>query len=135
MRTITHIVVHHSASPLSTTAEDITRWHKAKKWAGAGYHLICEATGEMKLGRPIGKVGAHCRGSNKSTIGICLVGDNTKPGMVWTPEQWSSLRAWLEMLDVLFPGAETLGHRDMPGAATECPGLDIREMLEFGIRI
>ena len=130
MRTIDHIVIHHSASPLSTTAADIDRWHRKKGWAGAGYHLICERTGKLVLGRQIDLMGAHVRGSNRSSIGICLVGDNTKLAQRWCAEQVQSLKTALEVLGVLFPGAVVLGHRDMPNTATECPGLDVRELLK-----
>lgn len=129
MRSISHIVIHHSASPLSTTLEDIDSWHRKKKWAGCGYHLVCESDGTMRLGRPVGKVGAHVRGYNLNSIGICLVGNNTWPNDGWTQPQIASLCEMLRSLSILFPEAEVLGHRDMKGTATECPGLDVRALL------
>jgi N-acetylmuramoyl-L-alanine amidase len=130
MRSITHIVIHHSASPLSTTLEDIDKWHRDKGWAGCGYHLVCESDGVMKLGRPIDKIGAHVFGRNRCSIGICLVGNNTFPGEGWTQMQIASLHEILRSLRILFPGAEVLGHRDLPNTATECPGLDVRTLLK-----
>ena len=129
MRHINDIVIHHSASPLSTTAEDIERWHLTKGWNGAGYHIICESTGNLVLGRELEQLGAHVWGSNKDSIGICLVGDNTIATEKWTAEQIVSLRTVLTVFNVLFPGAITCGHRDMPNTSTECPGLDVRELL------
>jgi hypothetical protein len=129
MREINHIVIHHSASPLATTAQDIEQWHLAKGWNGAGYHLICEKSGELVLGRPIGVIGAHARPWNRNSIGICLVGDNTKPEESWREAQIKSLEEILRTLLILFPLAEVLGHRDLPRVATECPGLDVRELL------
>jgi N-acetylmuramoyl-L-alanine amidase len=132
LRRIDYIVIHHSASPLSTTLEDIDQWHRAKipPWTGCGYHLVCESNGTMRKGRRIGRMGAHVRGWNRHSIGICLVGDNTFPGEGWTQPQIASLHEMLRSLRVLFPEAEVLGHRDLPKTATVCPGLDIRALLE-----
>ena len=129
MRRITHIVIHHSASPLSTTAADIEKWHRARGWAMAGYHLICEADGRWILGRPIGRAGAHCKGYNKNSLGICLIGNNTVSGDEWRWIQIDALKAMLASLRILFPGAEVFGHKDVPGTATKCPGLDLQYLL------
>lgn len=32
---------------------------------------------------------------------------------------------------LLYPDAELVGHRDLDGAATECPGIDIRAELRL----
>jgi hypothetical protein len=129
VRKIDHIVLHHSASPLATTAKDIEQWHLAKNWSGTGYHIICEASGKLVLGRPIGKTGAHAKGWNRSSIGICLVGDNTDPMEEWTKMQVVSLGEMYRVLSAIFPDALWLGHRDLPGAATECPGLDVKKLI------
>jgi N-acetylmuramoyl-L-alanine amidase len=130
VRPINHIVVHHSASPLTTTALDIDAWHEEKGWEGAGYHLIVEATGQLILGRPIHRVGAHCRGiGNSFGIGVCLVGDNTTETDRWTDAQIRTLGLLYFVLGAIFPDAEWLGHRDMPDTATLCPGLDVRALL------
>jgi N-acetylmuramoyl-L-alanine amidase len=131
VRDITHIVVHHSASPLTTTAADIDRWHRESPEINGplGYHLVVEWNGDSVRGRPIHVVGAHCRGHNATSLGICLVGNNTVNGDEWTRAQIKSLGLWHYHLSVLFPDAIWLGHRDMPGAATLCPGLDVRDLL------
>lgn len=136
MRRIDHIVIHHSASSLATTAADIVRWHTSPKkeggngWKAVGYHFICESDGRWVRGRQFDEPGAHCP-PNAHSIGICLVGDNTKPGQEWRWVQIDALKAMLKFLDLLFPGAKTLGHKDMPNTATKCPGLDVRELLRM----
>ena len=129
MREIRHIVVHHSASPLTTTAADIDFWHSEKGWEGCGYHLVVEATGELILGRPIDRVGAHVMGHNTHSLGICLVGDNTTETDRWTDAQIRTLGLCYFVMSALYPDAEWMGHRDMPDTATLCPGLDVRELL------
>jgi N-acetylmuramoyl-L-alanine amidase len=73
------IVIHHSASPLATTAADIDRWHRERGWDGIGYHYVVHSDGVVKIGRPIGRIGAHAKtgaklNRNLTHIGICLVG-------------------------------------------------------------
>ena len=132
MREITHIVVHHSASPRYVTAETIRKWHKQKGWSDIGYHVVIEEKGGAVLGRSFNLPGAHVKGHNTNSLGVCLVGDNTNPDRKWTEEQVESLKSVLELLNLHYPKAEVLGHRDMPDTATECPGLDIRTLLKLG---
>ena len=130
MREIEHIVIHHSASPLNVTAKDIDAWHRAKGWAGLGYHIVVEGKGKMVRGRELSKIGAHVRRWNKNSIGICVVGNNTKPRYKWRAVQIASLAEIVRVFEALFPEAETLGHRDIPGTSTACPGLDVRALLK-----
>ena len=123
-----YIVLHHSASPLSTTAADIDAWHRKKGWAGMGYHLCINGSGELIRGREIDRMGAHARGFNRA-VGCCIVGDNTTASQRWTWQQIDTLKRTLSVLTVLYPDAVVLGHRDLPGVATLCPGLDVRELL------
>jgi len=135
VRRIDHLVIHHSASVLTTTTDDLVKWHTSPKnlggrgWKRVGYHLIVEGGGELVLGTPIGLVGSHVRGSNSNSVGICLVGDNTTLSRRWVGSQIATLKRVLSVLGVLFPGAVVLGHRDMPNTATECPGIDVRNLL------
>jgi N-acetyl-anhydromuramyl-L-alanine amidase AmpD len=59
---------------------------------------------------------------NEKAIGIALVGNFNyeKP----TPNQLQSLAFLLSVLRNYYyiPPANTLGHREVPGAKTECPG-------------
>jgi len=129
LRHINYIVIHHSASSLKTTAEDIAHWHLAKGWSGPGYHFCIESDGRLIMTRPIDRLGAHVRGHNTHTLGVCLVGDNTTLRSRWTAPRVETLKRALSVLGVMFPESEVLGHRDLPDTATECPGLDIRELL------
>jgi len=122
------LIVHHSASSLDTTVEQIRDWHvSGNGWSDIGYHFIVTADGAVHQGRPIPRMGAHARGSNRDSIGVCLVGDNLDPENRWTPEQIDSLHRIIGAAEILFPGIEILGHRDV--GATECPGLDVRRLI------
>ena len=136
MREIKRIVVHHSASPRTVTTEVIKAWHTDPKKSGGpfkdiGYHFVIESDGAQRHGRPIWVEGAHCpdNGANRDSIGICVTGNNTRDGDHWNDAQIASLVDLLRTLRVVFPNIPYLGHRDVPGAATECPGLDVRALL------
>ncbi len=87
MRPITQIIVHCSASGFGD-ASLIERWHKGRGFHGIGYHFVilngfvrsgakynADVDGAIQTGRPVARVGAHCRGHNSHSIGICLIGD------------------------------------------------------------
>ena len=125
------IVVHHCASPRSTTLEQITGWHKARGFETVGYHFFVDGVGVMHRGRDIHKIGAHAKGANEDSIGICLAGDNTQLEHRWTSYQIDELRLLVATLQDVYGPLPIYGHRDVPGGetATTCPGLDIRTVL------
>jgi hypothetical protein len=56
---ILYLVVHHSASPLTTTFEDIERWHiEDREWKAIGYNLVVESSGMYRSGRALPRVAA-----------------------------------------------------------------------------
>lgn len=67
------IILHHSEAS-NCTAEDIHRWHLNNGWSGAGYHFLVRKDGSIYRLRPEDKVGAHARGSNSDSIGMCFEG-------------------------------------------------------------
>lgn len=126
---IRRIIVHHSASGLSTTLEDIKRWHLERGFEDVGYHYVIESNGLIRYGRRLPLMGAHTKGSNWDSIGVCLVGDMTREDRRWTWEQWESLYQLVGSLKLLAPHVEIIGHREAQGAATECPAVDVYEWL------
>lgn len=125
------IVIHHSASPLSTTVEDIRGWHKSRGFEDIGYAYVIHEDGTVRIGRPVLFVGAHAKGANEGSIGVCVVGDNTKPDQSWTAAQKRELRELVYRLQVIFGPLAIYGHSTVPGGetATECPGVDLATVL------
>ena len=77
MRKIDKIIIHCSATPKHKdfSAETIRDWHvKGNGWDDIGYHYVVRLDGSLEYGRPVQVPGAHCRGENKSSIGICDIG-------------------------------------------------------------
>ena len=49
---IDRLIVHHSASPRSTTLKDIRRWHVDERgWEDVGYHFVIDGFGDHLLVR------------------------------------------------------------------------------------
>lgn len=111
------IVVHCSATKegKSYDREDIKRWHLARKFNDVGYHFVIKLDGTIELGRPLNKIGAHVKGGNTGTIGICYIGgldSNGKPKDTRTEEQKESLLNLINTLKSLTSAKKVLGHRD-----------------------
>lgn len=120
---IEQLIIHHSASSLSTKATDIYKWHTERGFEDIGYHYVIEAD-PMRLvyGRPPWKVGAHAI-PNTGRLGLCIVGDNTKDDAKWTDDQIRAAQSLIESIRLVYPGIQVKGHKDV--AKTECPGRDI----------
>ena len=128
MRQIHRIIVHHSASPLSTTVDDIRDWHvNGNGWSDIGYHYIILGDGTIAEGRPINKIGAHTKGKNRYSIGICVVGnfENITP----TPKQVKKLEYKINQLCVEYGiGWDAVSaHRDWSN--TLCCGANLYKVL------
>ena len=89
MRYIDEVIIHHSASDFGNAAT-IEKWHTDPSvgFDSIGYHyVICNGfvapqgiyneyvDGLIETGRSDSQVGAHCRGKNGNSIGVCLIGN------------------------------------------------------------
>jgi len=116
VRKITHIIIHHSLTKDGKTVnwKAIRKYHTQDKgWSDIGYHYGIEYVDgavQIQYGRPITRVGAHVRGMNKNTIGICVVGNYD----VKKPEQdkLEVLGAVVRTLQSAFkvPRSRVIGH-------------------------
>lgn len=130
MREINKIIIHCSATKEGElfTVEDIDRWHKARGFKGIGYHYVIYLNGRIKNGRPVNEIGAHCKGYNKNSIGICYIGGldkNGKPKDTRTPEQKEAILMLLDILKKEYPNATVHGHYEF--AAKACPVFCVEE--------
>ena len=135
MRTINLIVVHCSATreDKSFTEHDLDVCHRRRGFNGVGYHFYIRKNGDIKSTRPLERIGAHSRGFNRESIGICYEGgldSEGHPADTLTPEQFEYLEQLLTKLLKLFPKAQLRGHRDMPGSVPKaCPCLDCQSVF------
>ena len=135
---VTEIVLHCSATQndwmsgksVEEKRAEIDRWHKARGWRGFGYHWLIDRDGHVIAGRPESMIGAHVKGHNAGTIGICLVGGATSAASDrfeenFTKEQraatWHMIRAISKRADI----QKVTGHNRY--AAKACPGFEASE--------
>lgn len=133
MRQIKYIVIHCSATieGKDFSAADIDRWHKQRGWSGIGYHYVVKLDGTREKGRPESRIGAHVKGFNKNSIGVCYIGGlglNMAPKDTRTPEQKAELKELLCELKAKYPQAEIKGHREF---SKDLNGNGIIEPFEF----
>lgn len=130
MRKIKEIIVHCSDTEEGKDfcAKDIDLWHKAQGWDCIGYHYVVKLDGTVESGRPIEKVGAHCKGHNAYSIGVCYIGGKASDGKTHkdtrTPQQKAALQLLVDNLKRVYPGSKVYGHRDF--AARDCPCFDAK---------
>jgi len=129
-RQINKIIVHCTATPegRNVTVDEIRRWHvEERNWSDIGYHWIVTLNGTLEKGRPEHIQGAHAKGFNKNSIGLCYVGgvdEDMKPKDTRTEGQKGTIKCILEDLKGRYPNAEIIGHRDVSSKA--CPSFDAK---------
>lgn len=72
---IRFIVVHHSATANDASIDDIRNVHVEERgWDDIGYHWLIDHEGIIRQGRREHLIGAHCKGLNDQSIGVCCIG-------------------------------------------------------------
>ncbi|MFC1666570.1 N-acetylmuramoyl-L-alanine amidase [Candidatus Omnitrophota bacterium] len=127
-----YIIVHHSATDVGNALAFDYVHSKKRRWKGLGYHFVID---NGTSGKNDGQIeisprwlhqesGAHCKanGMNYKGIGICLVGNFSEEKV--TPKQMESLVFLVSHLKEYYdiPDSRILGHNNVKGASTECPG-------------
>ena len=117
------IIIHHAAGNLDFSG--VNELHK-QKWGFksslgwyVGYTYFIEFTGKVFQARKETEEGAHTKGYNKQSIGICLQGDGTQRD--FTPAQYTSLKELVDrkMLEYKIPKIKLFGHQNF--SQTLCP--------------
>ena len=126
MRKIKQIILHCSASDREDqTAKMIDAWHKERGWSRIGYHYFIRKNGLIEGGRAVEDVGAHVRGLNKSSVGICLAGDKK-----FRAVQFRSLKALLDSLRETCPQARVYGHNEFDKKKL-CPVFNVSRFKDY----
>jgi len=132
----THIILHHSATDFGNAHTFDVLHRRENKWDELGYHFVIDNGNGGRDGRvEVGprwrkqKHGAHVRVDpnddnywNRHGIGICLVGDFTDDRP--SSEQLASAARLIGYLmrACAIPRRNILGHGQVPGEQTACPG-------------
>ena len=91
------IIIHCTDTPhtMSVTVEMLHKWHVVEnKWSAIGYAYFIDQSGDVHKCRDLDgdgdvedEVGAHARGFNRGSIGVCIEGRGE-----YSDEQFNSLR-------------------------------------------
>lgn len=129
MREITDLIIHCAATPpdMDIGAEEIDQWHRERGWSGIGYHFVIRRSGLVEEGRDIETIGAHVRGHNDNSIGICLVGG--KDQFDFTMAQMKSLDTLVHSLLRDYPDAAVRGHQEFDENKA-CPRFNVQEYFD-----
>lgn len=139
------LIVHCSDSGFGTV-DDIDRWHKERGWKGVGYHFVItngvsssgkyyrqKHDGVIQPGRSAKKSGAHCRGHNTTSLGICLIGKEHFSDA----QRISLLALTLDLCGSYSLGADRVyGHYEFDDGKS-CPNLNMavfRDDLSFRLQ-
>lgn len=127
MRKINLVVIHCSASdnPNHDDWRVITKWHMERGWSDIGYHYVIHKDGGVHVGRAIHLTGAHAKGFNRGSIGICLTGLNE-----FSPQQFESLRKLCQNLKEVFDleRYDFVPHNALNTKKT-CPNFNVAEII------
>jgi len=135
MRELKRIIFHCSATEdgKDYTVETIRRWHTSppRNWRDIGYHYVIYRDGSIHQGRPIDQQGAHTRGENADSVGICYIG-GVRDGKATDTMTMHQEIAWLKLvhsLRTVFGPLTIHGHNEYANKA--CPSFIVKEKYPF----
>ena len=135
MRHLDKIILHCSATREGQhiTVETIRQWHLKRGWRDIGYHYVIYIDGSVHEGRPIEQVGAHTKGQNTGSIGICYVGGVEKDGK--TPKDTLNELQETAMVNLIKALREEYWDMTLHGhneyAAKACPSFKVYEKFNW----
>ena len=115
--TIDTIILHH-AEASSCSVKDINWWHIQRGYSCIGYHYLVRKDGSIYKGRPDNVIGAHAKGSNSTSIGICFEGMYDK--QIMPQAQLEAGKELVAYLKKKYNITKVKKHSDV--CATSCPG-------------
>lgn len=133
MRGLYKLIIHcaDTKAGMDIGVEEITQWHKARGFNNVGYHFVIRKNGTIEKGRDIDVIGAHCKGQNSHSIGICWVGGyDAKDDR--TDAQKEAMQKLVISLNMVFGKMSIHGHNEF--STKTCPNFNVyeefKELLE-----
>lgn len=130
MRNIDFIIVHCSATDTNVSFDILKKNAINEGYSDIPYHYVITQDGCVISGRSLDVVGAHCKGFNLHSIGICLVGGKNR--FDFTLLQISQLLLLLKHLCKQFniDKSDIYSHYEFNKNKT-CPNFDIKNLLKY----
>ena len=113
MRKISLIVIHCSATRADRdfTAKDVDTAHRFRGFSCWGYHYYIRKSGQIEPMRDEDTVGAHARGFNAISLGVCYEGgldENGKAADTRTSRQKEAMHRLVNELLQRYPDAKVV---------------------------
>ena len=133
MRNIDLIVIHCSATRCNKRyrVTALIRDH-FDRFGFTGYHYYITRNGIVYQTRHEQLVGAHAKGYNQHSLGVCYEGGLDalgKPADTRTAAQKRAMSKLIRQLKERYPNAKVVGHRDLPNVHKDCPCFDVSKSL------
>ena len=134
MRDINKIILHCSATRegQDISTETIRGWHVNERgWSDIGYHYVVLLDGTVDKARPVERQGAHVRGKNKGSIGVCYIGGcdaDMNPKDTRNEAQKKSLEELITYIMESYDDATLHGHNEFSSKA--CPSFNVQEVYK-----
>lgn len=134
MRELNRIILHCSATEegKDIDAATIRSWHvNGNGWKDIGYHYVIRLDGSLESGRAIDEAGAHVKGHNADSIGICYIGGlrDGKPADTMTELQELMFLELVQSLRKVFGYMPISGHNEYSSKA--CPSFNVQDKYGF----
>lgn len=125
---IRQIIIHHSATKPNSIdgrrdAQAFAEHHiSVRGWPGIGYDYVIGLDGTVWKTNRNDAVNYHAGNANALSLGICLAGTFNVQSP--PPAQWQAAVNLTQQLMAAYgiSAERVLGHREVPGANTDCPG-------------
>ncbi len=155
MGDLKRLVIHCTATRQGreVSSDEIRRWHTSPKsrggrgWKQVGYADMIHLNGGVENLVPYNEdpkvdpweVTNGAAGYNSTSRHVVYVGGLAIDGFTEkdtrTAAQKKALERYVRSFLRQHPGAEVVGHRDLPGVAKACPSFDVKTWLkEIGLR-
>lgn len=116
------IVVHATMDDSDYSISELAWRDRRLGYLDVRYHWLITRNGTAYRARDERLIGMGSRPHNNTSVSVLL---NGKPE--FTPEQMNTLADVVGKLSCLYPQAEVVGYRDLPGTRAEgSPGFDVR---------
>lgn len=134
-RTIKHIFIHCTAGNQLATPADLMAEFAQKGWKNPGYHIVVDHAGRATSLLNLERVANGVKGWNKNAIHIAWIGGADGKDSR-TEEQKRKLRILVKCLQLEYPKAIVMGHRDIWGEDPKkwqktCPNFNVKEEYNF----
>ena len=129
-REIKLIVIHCSATRCNVpfSPQQLEECHKARGFRSTGYHFYITRDGRIHHTRPIEQIGAHAKGFNLHSIGICYEGGLSPEGKPTDTRTTFQRMALIDVISILkkqYPDAVVKGHYQLSADIHKaCPCFD-----------